>query len=82
MDKDVPYIAFESEMARHERSIKRLIVALILTIALLFVSNIAWLWFFNQFDLLADTVTQDTQDGDNSYIGNDGAIVNGAADGK
>lgn len=82
MDKDIPYIAFESEMARHERSIKRLIVALILTIALLFVSNIAWLWFFNQFDLLADTVTQDTQDGDNSYIGNDGAIVNGAADGK
>ena len=36
MDKDIPYIAFESEMARHERSIKRLIVALILTIALLF----------------------------------------------
>lgn len=77
---DIPYIAFESEMARHERSIKRLIVALILTIALLFASNIAWLWFFNQFDLLADTVTQDTQDGDNSYIGNDGAIVNGATD--
>lgn len=80
MDKDIPYIAFEAEMARHERSIKRLIIALILTVALLFASNIAWLWFFNQFDLLADTVTQDTQDGDNSYIGNDGAIVNGATD--
>ena len=82
MDKDIPYIAFESEMARHERTIKRLLVALISVIILLFVSNMAWLWFFNQFDLLADTVTQDTQDGDNSYIGNDGAIVNGAADGK
>lgn len=82
MDKDIPYIAFESEMARYERSIKRLIVALILTIALLFVSNIAWIWSFNQFDYETDTITQDTQDGDNSYIGNDGAIVNGATDGK
>lgn len=46
MDNEkIPYIAFESEMARHERSIKRLIIALALTIALLFTSNIAWrLW--------------------------------------
>ena len=80
--KNIPYIAFESEMARHERSIKRLIVALILTIAMLFASNIAWIWFFNQFDYETDTITQDTQDGDNSYIGNDGAIINGAANGN
>lgn len=81
MDNDkIPYIAFESEMARHERSIKRLIAALILTIAMLFASNGMWLWFFNQFDYETDTITQDTQDGDNSYIGNDGAIVNGTTD--
>ena len=49
--KDIPYIAFESEMARHERMIRRLLLALVLTIALLFISNAAWLWFFNQFDL-------------------------------
>lgn len=79
-NKNIPYIAFESEMARHERSIKRLIVALILTIAMLFASNIAWIWFFSQFDYETDTITQGTQDGDNSYIGNDGAIINGAAD--
>ena len=80
MDNDkIPYIAFESEMARYERSIKRLIVALILTIVMLFASNGMWLWFFNQFDYETDTITQDTEDGDNSYIGNDGAIINGAA---
>lgn len=29
MDKDkIPYIAFEAEMARHERTIKRLLIAL------------------------------------------------------
>ena len=77
-DKHIPFIAFESEMARHERIIKRLLVALIASIALLFVSNVAWLWFFNQFDCHTETVMFDTEDGgDNSYIGNDGVINNG-----
>ena len=34
-NKNIPYIAFESEMARHERTIKRLLVALIAVIILL-----------------------------------------------
>ena len=76
--KDIPYIAFESEMARHERASKRLLLALVLAIALLFISNAAWLWFFNQFDFASKTVMFDTDDGgDNSYIGNDGDIING-----
>ena len=79
MEKDVPYIVFEGEMARHERTIKRLIVALLLTIALLFASNLAWLWFFNQFDISDTTVTLDSQDeGINSYIKNGGEITNGS----
>ena len=79
--KDIPYIAFESEMARHERAMKRLIVALVVAIAMLFASNIAWLWFFNQFDFESQTVMFDTDDGgDNSYIGNDGEINNGVDD--
>ncbi len=81
--KDIPYIAFEAEMARHERTIKRLLVALACTIVLLFISNVAWLWFFNQFDFETETVMFDTTDGgDNSYIGNDGVINNGKDDGK
>ena len=80
MDEKVPYIVFEGEMARHERTIKRLVSLLILTIALLFVSNVAWLWFFNQFDYSTDTVAQDTTEGDNSYIGENGVINNGSTD--
>ena len=39
MDNDkIPYIAFEAEMARHERTIKRLLVALAVTIAIVFIS--------------------------------------------
>jgi len=78
MDDKIPYIAFEAEMARHERTIKRLLVALIASILLLFTSNIAWLCFFNQFEFHTETVMFDTDDGgDNSYIGNDGVINNG-----
>lgn len=80
MDEKVPYIVFEGEMARHERTIKRLVTLLILTIALLFISNVAWLWFFNQFDYSTDTVAQDTTEGDNSYIGENGVINNGTTD--
>lgn len=82
MDNNVPYIVYESEAARHERTVKRLLVALVVAIALIFVSNIAWLWFFNQFDYSTDTITQGTEAGDNSYIGAgaSGYITNGESD--
>lgn len=75
-DRDVPYIVFESEMTRLERMIKRLAVLLALVIALLFLSNIAWLTFFNQFDFDTTTTTQETQ-GNANYIGASGNINNG-----
>ena len=78
-DNKIPYIAFEAEMARHERTIKRLLIALVVAIALLFVSNVAWLFFFNQFDYATDTVTQELDTGNANYIGEDGNINNGEA---
>ena len=79
-DNKVPYIVFEESQARHERTVKRMIMALVMCIALLFASNVAWLWFFNQFDYAIETVTQGTEVGDNSYVGEDGVINNGEAD--
>ena len=75
-DKQIPYIAYESEMARHERTIKRLLVALVISVALLFASNVAWLWFINQFDVATETVTQELDNGNANYIGADGYINN------
>lgn len=75
-DKDVPYIVFEGELTRLERMIKRLAILLALVIALLFLSNIAWLTFFNQFDFDTTTTTQETQ-GNANYIGASGNINNG-----
>ena len=84
MDKDkIPYIAFEAEMARHERTIKRLLVALVVTVALIFVSNIAWLWFFNQFDIEGESVQLESrEDGNASYMGAgaSGIIDNGRSE--
>ena len=39
MEKDVPYIVYESEAARHERTVKRLLIALILTVVLMVGTN-------------------------------------------
>lgn len=79
LQKDsVPYIAHESMMARQERHIRRLIFALVVTILLLFISNLSWLWFFNQYEYNSEeTVTVDGESGIANYIGNDGTINNG-----
>lgn len=79
-DRHIPYIAFESEMARHERIIRRLLISLIISIALIFISNAAWLWFFNQFDIIGDTVQlESSEEGNASYMGAgaSGVIDNG-----
>ena len=80
-DASVPYIFFhESAMARSERHIKRLWIALIVAVCLIFASNAAWLYAWCQYDYSSEeiVVEQDAQDGGNAnYIGNDGDIVNG-----
>ena len=72
-DNKVPYIIFEGEMARHERTVRRLIAVVVVTLALLFASNMCWLWFFNQFDFSTETISQGTESGrDRSQLKTDG----------
>lgn len=80
----VPYVVYESSMARNERTIKKLIIALIVTILLIFASNGIWLYAWMQYDYSGTyeevIVEQDAQDGgDTNYIGNDGEIYNGVS---
>ena len=77
MEKDVPYIVFEGQMARNERSIKRLIIALIIAVILIFATNMAWLYAWNLYDYSTETVEIDSGEGIANYIGNDGEINNG-----
>ena len=80
LPENVPYIVHEGILARDERTIKRLIIALIFTIALLFCSNAAWLYAWNQYEYVdedSQSITVDGKDGVANYIGNDGTIING-----
>ena len=77
----VPYIAYESAMARAERRDKRFVIVIIVLVAMLAASNIAWLAFWNQFDIVDGySVDVESDDGGNAnYIGNDGDIYNGTS---
>lgn len=70
-NKYVPYIVYEGAMASSERHIKRLIIALIVCIILLFGSNAMWLWEWTQYDYIdeVETTTSYEQDGDLNIIG-------------
>jgi hypothetical protein len=67
---------------RHLRREKRLIAIIVLTIVLLVGSNIGWLVYNSQFEVVEEStvITQENADGYNNYIGNDGDIVNGETD--
>lgn len=83
MDNKIPtisYAAHEGMLARMERTIRRLWILCIILILLLAGTNAAWIWYENQFVDETLTVTQDSPDGINNYIGNDGDITNGTTD--
>lgn len=80
---NVPYIVYESECARHERTVKRLLVALILTIVFMVGTNMAWLYVWNQYDFSTEEYTIESDEGSNAnYLrsGNNGVINNGIKD--
>lgn len=56
-DKSVPYLVYESAMARMERTIHRLWTLAVLLVILLVGTNIAWVAYESQYEDI--TVTQD-----------------------
>lgn len=73
-DDKIPYIVFEGASTRLERTIRRLWILCIILIILLVGSNGAWLYYEKSFEDIV--VTQDSLDGNNNYIGEDGYILN------
>lgn len=80
-NKDVPYIVYEGSMARAERIIKRLIIAVVLEILLIVASNGAWLWYINQYDFMTYEYSQDGRGiniiGDSNGVDRNGSAVEG-----
>jgi hypothetical protein len=79
----VPYIVHESAMARNERHIKRLVIALIVSIVMLVLSNLAWLYLWNSYEYVGDaSETTYSQDGEGVNIIGDSNNYGTESDGK
>ena len=77
-DKTIPYIVHEGIMVRMERQIRRIAVALIIAVILMFVSNALWLYAWTQYDYTStQSVDIDGKQGNANYVENGGSIVNG-----
>ena len=76
-NKVVPYIAHEADMARQERTIKRMWSIIVILIAVLVLTNVGWIVYESQFETTTTTEMQDVQ----QEITADGtAIVAGIGD--
>ncbi len=74
----IPFVVYESTTTKMERCIKRLIIALVISIVLMFASNAIWLWAWNQYDYTSEEVTY-SQDGaglNNINTGTQGDVRN------
>lgn len=73
--KYICQIAHEADMARMERTISRLWIALLVVILLLVITNSMWLWYESQYeDVVTETITQesDAKDGGTAIVNNGG----------
>ena len=79
----IPYFVYERTMARFERTIKRLIIVIIVTVVMLFASNMAWLYAWNLYDYESANIIVDGESkGIANYIGASGIINNGEGGSK
>lgn len=72
----VPYIVYESALARQERTIKRLWMLCLVIFAAFVGSNLYWIWYESQFEDVVTTTTQEVEQdseegGSNMFIGGD-----------
>ena len=77
----MPIAQHEKDQNRLMGIIKSLIAVIVILIVLLVGSNVGWLIYNSQFEVVEEStqtsITQDNDGGHNNYIGNDGDIING-----
>lgn len=55
----IPYFAHEAEVMRQEKHMKRLWIALVISILCILISNLVWIWYINQYDFADYDYSQD-----------------------
>lgn len=81
----MPIAQHEKDQNRLMGIIKSLIAVIVILIVLLVGSNVGWLIYESQYEVVEETSTtvkQENENGYNNYIGNDGDIVNGETNDK
>ena len=82
----VPYIVYEGAQARHERTVMRLIVIIIIAISMLFASNAIWLYVWSQYDTVEYDYTQDGRGvniiGSENEVNQNGAEIDYESEGQ
>lgn len=80
----IPYFAHEGMVDRLDRINRRLLIAVIIAVVMLFASNALWLYCWMQYDYVdgsneTEIVTTVDSEGDGiaSYVGNDGGVTIG-----
>lgn len=80
-EQNVSYIAYESAMARQERTIKRIWILCILLLIALIGTNGAWIYYESQFETVqSTTITQDLDADSGDAIINDGVHLYGESE--
>ena len=76
--------AYDMALAFAERTTKRLWIVILVLIGLLFATNLAWVLYESQFEVIETSieVEQQNDSGDNNFIGNDGDIIYGDTESK
>lgn len=75
-DRLIPFIVFESAQARSERTIKRLVIALIMTIIFLFLSNAFWIKALSEYEYEEVFYEQDGEGLNSINFGTQGYVRN------
>jgi hypothetical protein len=68
---NVPYIAHQSAVARQERQMRRMWIVILVLIAALIGTNLAWIIYENSFEdyVITQEVEQDADNGTNNFVG-------------
>lgn len=80
LPNSVPYIVHEGSMARMERQLKRMFIAVIVAVLALFASNAAWLYAWCQYDYVSESFEAEQDVSGVNIIG--GGDVNYGTDGQ
>lgn len=75
-------LALENAEVRHERTVKRFIIAIVVMIVVFFANNVAWLYAWMQYEYVGEEVTVDGSDGIAGYVNGGGTLINGASGSK